>query len=54
MVPGLVQFDEVIRDGVIKHALRFTGRNSRAAYELPATHFAPWGDTGVDSPWMGM
>lgn len=51
---GLVQFDEVVRDGEIKHALRFTGRNSRAAYAFPATHYAPTGDTGPDSPWMGM
>ena len=51
---GLVQFNEVINRGVIDHALRFTGPNSRAAYVLPATHFAPTGDTGPDSPWMGM
>jgi parallel beta-helix repeat protein len=54
VLPGLVQFDEVIHGGEIKHALRFTGPNSRAAYSLPATHFAPAGNTGSDSPWMGM
>eukprot|EP01036_Dinobryon_divergens_P013960 gene13960-18827_t len=54
VLPGLIQFDEVIKKGVIKHALRFTGMNSRAAYSFPATHFAPSGDTGTDSPWMGM
>ena len=54
VVPGLVQFDEVIKKGVINHALRFTGANSRAAFEYPARHFAPSGNTGVDSPWMGM
>ena len=26
---GLIKFDEVINQGVIKHALRFTGPNSR-------------------------
>lgn len=51
---GLVKFDEVINKGVIKHAIRMTGPNSKEAYSFPATHFAPAGDTGVDSPWMGM
>ncbi len=26
----------------------------RRAYAFPASHFAPTGDTGADSPWMGM
>ena len=51
---GLVKFDEVINQGVINHAIRMTGPNSKEAYSFPATHFAPAGDTGVDSPWMGM
>lgn len=51
---GLVKFDEVINKGIITHAIRMTGPNSKEAYSLPATHFAPAGDTGVDSPWMGM
>jgi len=51
---GLVKFDEVINKGEIKHAIRMTGPNSKQAYSLPATHFAPAGDTGIDSPWMGM
>lgn len=54
VAPGLVQFDEVINKGKINHAMRFTGPNSRAAYAFPATHYAPAGDTGSDSPWMGM
>jgi len=54
VAPGLVQFEEVITRGFINHALRFTGPNSRAAYALPATHFAPAGDSGPDSPWMGL
>lgn len=54
VLPGLVQFDELINKGVIRHALRFTGPNSRAGYSFPATHFAPTGDTGSESPWMGM
>lgn len=28
---------------LIDHAIRFTGPNSRQAYELPAEHFAPHG-----------
>lgn len=36
------------------HALRFTGPNSRPAYAMPATHFAPAGYTGRDAPYMGM
>ena len=52
--PGLVTFDDLIVRKKITHAMRFTGRNSRPAYSLPATHFAANGDKGVDSPWMGM
>ena len=42
--------------GSIDHAIRFTGPNSRAAYEPGngATHFAPAGNKGSNSPWMGM
>ncbi|KAG2482515.1 hypothetical protein HYH03_018560 [Edaphochlamys debaryana] len=54
MLPGLVRYKEVAVDGVIRHAIRFTGPNSRPAYSLPATHFAPAGYTGRDAPWMGM
>ena len=51
--PGLVKFEEVIKKGVIDHALRFTVPNSRAAYSMPATHFAAV-NPSVDSPWMGL
>lgn len=37
--PGLVRYDEVAA-GTIPHALRFTLRHSRAAFVLPATHWA--------------
>jgi|SRR6187402_193832 len=37
--PGLARYDEVAA-GEIKHALRFTVQNSRAAYLPPATHYA--------------
>lgn len=54
VLPGLAKYKEILSKGVIDHALRFTGPNSRAAYAPPATHFAPYGDTGLDSPWPGM
>ncbi len=38
--PGLVRYDETIKQGEIKHALRFTVRRTQRAYVLPATHFA--------------
>ena len=55
ILPGLIRYDEVAA-GKIDHALRFTGPSSRAAYQLPATHYAPTGaDRGSpDAPWMGM
>ena len=40
ILPGLVRYDEVIGKGVIEHALRFTVSQSRAAYVLPAVHYA--------------
>lgn len=39
------QLHTQVMSGEIKHALRFTGPNSRRAYEPPATHYAPHGDT---------
>lgn len=38
--PGLVRYEEVVENGVIPHALRFTVENSRNAYIHPATHQA--------------
>ena len=38
--PGLVRYDEVVEQGEIMHALRFTVRRTQRAYILPATHFA--------------
>jgi hypothetical protein len=51
--PGLVRYDEVIEQGFIGHALRFTVQNSRHAYVAPATHFAS-SSTNVNLPPMGM
>jgi hypothetical protein len=51
--PGLARYDEVVTQGVIRHALRFTVRRSRHAYVSPARHFAS-SDTSSNRPPMGM
>jgi hypothetical protein len=38
--PGLVRYDEVMELGAIRHALRFTVRQTRRAYVYPARHWA--------------
>ena len=38
--PGLVRYDEVVEEGVIDHALRFTISRTQAGYIHPATHDA--------------
>jgi len=51
--PGLVRYDEVIGQGLIAHALRFTVQHSRRGYVSPARHFAS-SNTSVNLPPMGM
>jgi len=51
--PGLVRYDEVIEQGEIRHALRFTCPTTRRAYVHPARHFAST-RTDPDLPPMGM
>lgn len=51
--PGLVRYDEVITQGAINHALRFTCPRSRRAFVDPARHFAS-SDTSSALPPMGM
>jgi hypothetical protein len=51
--PGLVRYDEVIEQGLIAHALRFTVQHSRRGYVSPARHFAS-SNTSVNLPPMGM
>lgn len=53
ILPGLVRYDEVMEQKEIRHALRFTVRNSRRAYVHPATHFASK-HTDANLPPMGM
>ena len=38
--PGLIRHDEVVGQGVVNHALRFTCRKTRHAYVHPARHYA--------------
>jgi hypothetical protein len=40
ILPGLVRYDEVMEQKVIRHALAFTCRRTRAAYVYPARHYA--------------
>jgi hypothetical protein len=51
--PGLVRYDEVVENGEIKHALRFTANKTRNAFVHPATHGAS-DYTNIDLPPMGM
>lgn len=50
--PGLVRYDEVAR-GKIQHALRFTLRDSQAAFTPPASHWAANSTNSLAAP-MGM
>ena len=50
--PGLARYDEASA-GLIAHALRFTVAQTRAAYVLPANHFAS-SQTSPNLPPMGM
>lgn len=51
ILPGLVRVDEVLDQGVINHALRFTVPRSRNAYVFPASHQAGVSDSSL--PRMG-
>jgi hypothetical protein len=51
--PGLVRYDEVVEQGEIRHALRFTCPSTRRAYVPPARHWAS-SSTNSALPPMGM
>jgi hypothetical protein len=53
ILPGLVRYDEVVENGQITHALRFTVRHTRAAFLAPARHYASRSFNPVLPP-MGM
>lgn len=51
--PGLVRYEEVVEEGVIDHALRFTVSQTQRAFIHPATHFAS-DSTDPARPPMGL
>jgi hypothetical protein len=51
--PGLVRYDEVVAQGAINHALRFTVSQTRKGYVWPARHYAS-DNTSPNLPPMGM
>jgi hypothetical protein len=51
--PGLVRYDEVVEQGEIRHALRFTCPQTRRAYVPPARHWAS-SSTDPNLPPMGV
>jgi hypothetical protein len=53
ILPGLVRYDEVVEQGEIRHALRFTVSRTRRGYVAPARHFAS-SNTSASLPPMGM
>lgn len=53
ILPGLVRYDEVVEQKEIRHALRFTARQTQRAYVWPASHWASR-DGDVDLPPMGI
>ena len=53
ILPGLARHDEIVGEGVLDHALRFTVAHTQRAYVYPATHFAS-SSTDPDLPPMGL
>jgi hypothetical protein len=53
VLPGLVRYDEVVENGALEHAMRFTLAKSRRAYVPPASHWAS-SLRDDDLPPMGM
>jgi hypothetical protein len=51
--PGLVRYDEVVEDGELRHAVRFTVSRSRRALIAPARHYASDSDDASLPP-MGL
>ena len=51
--PGLVRYEEVVEQGGIDHALRFTTEPTQRGFIHPATHFAS-DETDPDLPPMGL
>jgi len=51
--PGLARYDEIVEQGELRHALRFTVSQSQRAYISPARHFAS-SSTDPNRPPMGL
>ncbi len=51
--PGLVRYDEVVEQGEVLHALRFTVSESQRGYIYPARHYAS-SNTDEDLAPMGL
>ena len=52
--PGLVRYDEVVEQGAVRHALRFTCRSRRRRGYVPPPATSPAATTDADLPPMGM
>jgi hypothetical protein len=52
-LPGLVRYEEVVEQGVIDHALRFTVSSTQRSFIHPATHYAS-DNTDPNVPPMGL
>jgi len=53
ILPGLARYDEIVVEGALDHALRFTVKTTQRAYVYPATHYAS-NETDPDLPPMGL
>jgi hypothetical protein len=53
LFPGLVRYEEVAGQGIVRHAFRFTVVKTRRAYVAPARHFASR-ETDADLPPLGL
>jgi hypothetical protein len=53
ILPGLARYDEIVTEGVLDHALRFTVAETQRKYVYPATHYAS-SSTDPSLPPMGL
>ena len=53
ILPGLARYDEIVTEGVLDHALRFTVSETQRKYLYPATHYAS-DSTDPSLPPMGL
>ncbi len=53
ILPGLIRYNEVMIEGEIRHAIRFTLSSIRSAYIPPASHSDGRGGCSTDAPAMG-